>query len=387
MTFAHVAGVSAEPLTIRVPPSGPWYAEAELESDTPIAGRVDVMVGSVTFKGSVDVHGRFGSRGATRVVAGAGSWASTVTKKHYHSDAGVRTSLVAGDLAREVGETLANSIFPGSERVGIDFVRAKGPASRALRQAIGTASWWVDYAGITQVGRRVPTEVTADYEVLTADPHARTATISVDSVDAIQVGSILRDKLPDPLVVWGLTIRVAAGKVRIEVWGGTDQIGRALVAIAREAFPRHNFMCPYRYRVTDMVASRVRLQAVKAAPGLPDILHVSVLPGLAGGAAVFQSGTLVLVEFIEGDPAQPIVTHFEAEGGAGWLPISVTLDASSSVKIGPSADMVEIGSGTDAPADATGRVVRYGDLVLFPGSGGPAAITLNPGAHAAKVKA
>lgn len=219
-TFASIAGIQAEPLLIRVPPTGPWYAEGELETDTPIAGAVDVVVGSVTFKGSVDVSGAFGSRGGARVVAGAGSWASTVAKKHYHSDGGVRASLVAGDLAREIGETLASTITPGSDRVGIDFVRALGPASRVLRQAIGSASWWVDYDGVTQIGTRTAEEVSGAYEVLTADPRARTATVAVDSVDTIRVGSILRDKLPAPLVVWGLAIVVGAGKVRIDVWGG-----------------------------------------------------------------------------------------------------------------------------------------------------------------------
>lgn len=386
-TFATVAGIQAEPLKIRVPPSGPWYAEGELETDTVLEGRVEARVGEVSFRGAVDVHGAFGGRGGVRVIAGAGRWAATVAKKHYHSDNGVRAALVAGDLAREVGETLASEIVPGSERVGIDFVRADGPAARALRQAIGSASWWVDYDGVTQIGTRTPSEVSGAYEVLTADPQRRTAVVSVDSVDTIRVGSVLRDKLPTPLVVWSLTIIVDGG-VRIAVSG--YPLSQILAAIAREAFPRAAFAFPYRYRVTDHVGARVRLQAVRLSPGLPDILHVSIQPGVAGVTARFRPGAQVLVQFIEGDPAQPIVTHAEGEGGEGWRPLSLVLDASTTLQVGPSADMVELGSGSETyPAqvpDPSGRVIRWGDVAEIPGVG-PVPLVPQSGSSVAKVRA
>lgn len=154
----------------------------------------------------------------------------------------------------------------------------------------------------------------------------------------------------------------------------TGKLSRALLAIVREAFPRYAFAFPYRYRVTDMVTTRVRLQAVKVAPGLPDVLHVSVLPGVAGAAAELKPGSLVLVQFVEGDPAQPIVTHFEAEGGEGWLPISLTLDASSTLKIGPSDPAIDVGPVPTEHATSAEALVSMFDAfctaiaISFPGA-------------------
>ncbi len=112
---------------------------------------------------------------------------------------------------------------------------------------------------------------------------------------------------------------------------------RALVALIREVFPRAPFGFLYRYRVVDMVATRCRLQAVSESPGLPNLMHVSVLPGVAGAAAVLTPGTVVLVAFVEGDPAQPVVTHFAAEGAAGWVPVSLAFDAETTISLGGSA--------------------------------------------------
>src|SRR5262249_52787036 len=97
---------------------------------------------------------------------------------------------------------------------------------------------------------------------------------------------------------------------------------------------------------------------VRKLAGLPDLLPVSILPGMAGLSAVLTPGSIVLVEFIEGDPSLPIVTHFEAKGGAGFLPVSLFLDATGAVNIGTTAGTVNAG-------DALGPVVRYGDQVTI----------------------
>ena len=133
---------------------------------------------------------------------------------------------------------------------------------------------------------------------------------------------------------------------------------RAMQAIVRETFPRYDFLAKYRYRVVKMnpCDDRVQLQAVRKLAGLPDLLPVSILPGMAGLSAVLTPGAIVLVEFIEGDPSLPIVTHFEAKGGSGFLPVSLFLDATAAVNIGATASAVNLG-------DALGPVVRYGDQI------------------------
>ena len=115
------------------------------------------------------------------------------------------------------------------------------------------------------------------------------------------------------------------------------RLTRALVAAVREIFPRYPFAFFYRYSVEGMDGHRCRLQVVSPATGLPHIVHVSVLPGVAGVEAKLTPGTQVLVAFVEGDPAQPVVTHFEAAGSNGWKPLELLLDAQTKISLGEHA--------------------------------------------------
>ncbi len=218
-TYATIAGIEAQPLHVSVPTTGPWYATGELVTATAVAGAARVQIGSLELAGTVRDHGAWALRGGVLVVGGADGWARDVSARHYHSDAGVRAQLVVSDLASEVGETLGN-FSTSRERVGVDYVRARGPASRALRLAVGDAAWWVDYDGVTHVGRRPRAEIDGAYEVLSCDPRTRTAVVATDDLGRVQVGSVLRERLPAPLVVWSLDLTVQGGEVRAHVWGG-----------------------------------------------------------------------------------------------------------------------------------------------------------------------
>lgn len=133
---------------------------------------------------------------------------------------------------------------------------------------------------------------------------------------------------------------------------------RSIQEIVRETFPNYEFLAKYRYRVVKMAGDRVDLQVVSKDLGLPDALPVAIWPGLAGASANLTPGAIVLVEFVEGDPTMPIVTHFEAEGGGGFRPVHAFVDASERVFIG-----------TSDPNDPAARsIARVGDIVesVFP---------------------
>ncbi|HSN26435.1 MAG TPA: hypothetical protein VLT45_09120, partial [Kofleriaceae bacterium] len=68
--------------------------------------------------------------------------------------------------------------------------------------------------------------------------------------------------------------------------------------------------------------------------GAPDLVPLSAWPGIAGSHSVAQLGAEVLVQFIEGDPGQPVVTHFAGKDGVGWIPTEAILAASSLVRLG-----------------------------------------------------
>lgn len=336
MTDAFVTcnGQRLTALTVSVANVGPWIAELDFELAPDVSGRVEIKVGeTLTLVGTVvpTQDGTYIQQRRCRVVAGAGGWGRTLPRKNYANDAGVKAKLVAEDAAREVGETLG-SFAPEVERIGANYVRSVGSASRVLEHAIGDVAWWVDYAGRTNVGPRPPVPLAIDdsYDVLMHDPRNRTLTFALNDPSIVQIGSVIsKQPLEQPLTVREFDLCVDASSTRIVAWcgGGERERGRlaglmhAIVARSSDA----SLFGKYRYRVVTQsdVDGRVNLQAVRKAAGLPDVQPLSMWPGVAGAHAVLEQGAEVLVEFIEGDPTQPIITHFSGQGGAGFVPVSL----------------------------------------------------------------
>jgi len=329
--IATVAGQRATRLHLHVPFAGCWYADADLAEQADLRGRVEVKLGSLTLSGTVmpEASGTFGLATKARIVAGAGGWQKLVPAKHYHSDAGVKARTVLEDTARIVGERIG-TVSPPRERVGADYARSAGPACRVLDQ-VANGAWWVDYGGLTHVGPR-PAAPATGYELLDFDPRDRVATLSVDDPATIGIGSTITGAaLPTPATVRELEVRLDGEKLRVLAWCGAgegtgDRIAQALRAVTRAETSRrvHGL---WRYRLVEMAGDRVELQAVSKGAGLPDMLPLHMRPGIAGAWAELKPGAMVLVQFIEGDPTMPVVTHFEEKGGDGWKPAVLELDA------------------------------------------------------------
>jgi hypothetical protein len=349
--FASVDGHRLTSVRVLAGNIGPWSAECEFEEAPAISGRVTLTIGTLELSGTVlaTQDGTFGLQRKCRIVAGASGWGHPLAPKGYHNDAGVKAKLVVEDAAREAGETLGTFV-PVAERIGVDYARQRGPASMALEDVIGDGvAWWVDYAGVTHVGPRpaVPIDK-AMYQVLAFDPATRVVTLAVDDPGAVMVGSLLSERLDSPQVVRELELVVDGDSMRVTAWCGgsaTDpgRLSMLLRDIARKAVDGQLFG-KYRYRVVRMAAdARVELQAVRKLAGLPDLLPVALWPGLPGLEAELAPGSLVLVEFVEGDRAQPIITHFAGkhDGGPG-VPVSLTL-CGSTQRVARQGDLVQSG--------------------------------------------
>lgn len=367
--FASVAGQRITRLTLVVGNVGPWFADLEFEADPSISGQVTIIVGAAQFVGTVVAQqaGTFGLQRKCRVVGGAGGWGAMLGPKSYHNDAGVKAQLIATDAAREVGETLG-SFLPAAERVGYDYVRRSALASSVLEFVIGAVPWWVGYDGVTNVGPRPATALASSaYQVLEFEPHTRVATLAVDDPAAVGIGSILTDRLDVPQTVRDLELHVGSDGLRVTAWcgGSTAEPARLpglLRAIAERATDAPLYG-KYRYRVVSMaVDGRVELQAVSKAAGVPDLRPISMWPGVAGVHAQLTPGAEVLVEFIEGSRAMPIVTHFAGKGGAGFVPVSLTLGGATGAPAARQGDAVEVllppavFSGTIGGTPATGML-------------------------------
>lgn len=360
--FAGINGNRLTSLKLTVANVGPWVADVVFEGAPDVSGKVKLTIGTLELSGTVDPshNGTFGLQRKARVIAGANGWGSNVQPKNYANDAGVKARTVVEDAARAVGESLG-TVVPTKERIGIAYVRQAGLASRVLEDALGGAPWWVDYDGATQAGPRKATALDAkSYQVLAYDPASKVATLAVDDPGAVRVGSVLSQGLDAPVTVRELELSVNANELRITAWCGGSETGlgrlpglmRAIVERATD----NKLFGKYRYRVVRMDGDRVQCQAVSKAAGLPDVLPVSMWPGMAGAHAQLTPGAELLLEFIEGDRTLPIITGFAGQDGTGFVPISLGICE------GP------------APAPAAARV---GDAVQVTLPPGPFSGTLN----------
>jgi hypothetical protein len=149
----------------------------------------------------------------------------------------------------------------------------------------------------------------------------------------------------------------------------TTRLWRAIKGIVEDLFPKLPFSYPYRYRVFEMQANRVKLQAVRKLAGLPDIIPAVMLPGVPGTWAELTPGSTVLVQFIEGDESMPVITHFEDRDGGGWIPLALVLEATNTIKLGANATL-GVARETDPVAVGT-LAVSTGTLTYTPPSGPP----------------
>ena len=87
--FAAVTGHRVQRLSVHVPPTGLWYADAVFDEAVELSGAASVSLGSLELHGTVDPRysGSFGGARSVRVVAGAGGWDRVLKARDYHDPA------------------------------------------------------------------------------------------------------------------------------------------------------------------------------------------------------------------------------------------------------------------------------------------------------------
>ena len=336
MSVASINGEFCERVRVCVPQHGAWYADVVMLADPALSGSVTLTIGTLDLVGTVYEFGTRGEQSFARIVAGAGAWGTLLPAKDYHNDAGVKRKLLAEDAARGAGETLET--ITDATTIGTHYVRRTGPASRTLEAAFG--AWHVGFDGVTRIGER-PTSNPAAGSYIVEDAEPENATLTMEDVASVTIGSVLSEGLDTPITVRDMEIEITSDIAVVRVWGGgsassMDRLGdamRTLIGRATEV----KIWGKRTYRVSEMDGDRVKLQAINRAAELPDILPVSMFPGVAGVHAALTPGATVAVEFLDGDPARPVVTGFVGKDGTGFVPVSLTLDASTEIKVGASA--------------------------------------------------
>jgi hypothetical protein len=331
------------------PYRGAWVAELELDiadpSLAPAAGtRVTITIsppgGSpATLLGTVDPRGSgpFVQFYYLRVVGGGAGWDQPVPAQAFDSDGGVTDVRVYGTTATAVGESIS---VQTPTILGNHFERSAGPASRVLEGV----QWWVDPAsGVTFVGTRAPATPDATLVLLSWDPLRESATIVCDTL--VLPGTVVTDeRIPNgPITVRDVEQRFDASGSHVTAWCGTSpvtQLANDLRSMVLE-FSGVKYCSAKLYRVTQQGSDgRLQLQAVHPAEGFPDTLPITIY-GPPGFSAKVVPGSICLVEFLYGDPTQPVVRDF-----APTTPLESTVDASAIVHVGPSAARVQLAGGT-----------------------------------------
>jgi hypothetical protein len=353
--FITLGGHELQALCLRVGAIGPWIADCDLGDDAPLSGKQTLKIGAQSFVGTVvpEQAGSFALSRSLRLVAGAGGWSKLLEPKAYHSDAGVRGQLLAQDAARESGETLGR-FEPASPNVGNDYVRGRELASAVLEHAAGGVPWFVDYAGVTQVGQRpAPVLAPASFTLLGFDGRSRVAVVTSDELDKLPIGAVIQDsRLEAPQTIRDLEYGFQRGQPpRIVAWcGGSSSSASRLAELLRAVIDRTHdepLHGVYRYRVvSEANDTRCDLQAVRKGAGLPDLRHISQWPGVAGVASKLTPGAQVLVQFIEGDRAQPVLTGYAGKDGIGFEPLETVIGGEPAPAAARIGDDVTLPSGT-----------------------------------------
>lgn len=96
----------------------------------------------------------------------------------------------------------------------------------------------------------------------------------------------------------------------------------------------------WRYSVEEVTETTFSGRRLSPSCPFDDVVSIPLAPGIAGAGIAPQVGSVALVAFLDGDPSLPRCV--------GWdqaVPTTITIDASTKLRAGPSAAAVEIAGG------------------------------------------
>lgn len=343
MSLASLGGSPATRARVQVPSWGLWWADVELAEPAELDGVQTLTIGDVTATGKV-YGGAFEGRASYRVVGGVGGWGTAVDARSYSNDLGILAADVISDAAREVGETVEGA--PDTV-LGPHFARHEGLASDVLNM-LAPRAWYVDFEGVTRFGSRETTTYAGDAPRTRVDPAAGVIEIATEEIAALVPGVTIDGSEPAADVEYVLD----ETRLTVKVWADRasqgDRLTAAIASIVEALDPRRRYRGVYEFRVVSQILTRLNLQPVRSANGFSDLRLVPVRPGVGGmmisPLTPIVPGTLVLVAFVDADPARPVVVAFDDPlfaPGAIMAPVALVGDAvSGAVITGPGSPYV-----------------------------------------------
>lgn len=144
---------------------------------------------------------------------------------------------------------------------------------------------------------------------------------------------------------------------------------RAVRALVDELTAATQYHVPVRYRVIGAASGeRWNLQAVRRGVW-PDLLPAVSMPGAAGYRATLQPSSIVLVQFVEGDPTLPVITHFEGPDGSGFVPTAIVLGGLVGAAAARVGDQVQVFFPPSMPVTGTVSGQPFVGVITIAGPG------------------
>jgi hypothetical protein len=313
MSIASLNGHIITRARVQVPAWGIWWIDCDLADETDLSGTVTCAIADKTFHGVVMSGGSSPGKSAYRIIGGRGGWHHSVIAKAFIDDAGVKVSTVAADLARIVGEDIAD--VPATRR-GPHYARQAGLASLAMHE-LAPRSWYVDFDGVTHFGARPSVAYAGTAPRVEFDRAIGVAAYATEEIGALVPGVVV----PGLIAATDVEYELDAKRLTVRVYSNAPTTRRldALRRIFDALDPRRVYRGTFEFRVVTQDGERLNLQPVRVSSGLSDLplVPVRLSPGVR---AKHQLGSIVLVAFADGDPSRPQVVSGDAADAPGWMP-------------------------------------------------------------------
>ena len=331
MTTIKINDTEAHAFWIEVPSRGAWIAHMridDLEAKLKLNDEVTIKLDDLEMKGTIIRDHLDSAERALDVVGGKAGWRKIVPAKSYASDSGIEAKIVADDLAADAEETI-DTFDVVSTSLGPSYVRLRGRAGPSLEDVIGGAYWWVDFDGVTHVAIERPSETRTedDFAVSSYDPNKQLVILDVEDLRKFKPGDKLKhDFLDAEKTIERMVIRVNEDQplvIEAQCSDHNDFAMQLEAAIKRVVEQQAVTLLEY---TIDGQTDDHRLKLKPVDEDLPTLDKVEVWAGLPGMTHDELSGMRVLVGFIGGKRARPVVLAFAPPNGPNWEPPKITLN-------------------------------------------------------------
>ena len=248
MSLATLNGAAVAGARVQISAWGAWWADVGLPDEVVLSGKATLVIADVTLQGTIISGGVANGAAGYRIVGGAGGWGKTIPPRSYPNDAGVKIANVIRDAAQAAGETIGD--LP-STRLGANFVRPEGPASRVLHAVVPRA-WYIDLDGVTRFGARPTQAYTGSAARTHVDPRGAIVELATETLAGLVPGVTIDGSAPATDVEYLLDEK----RLTVRVYAGTRS-NRRLDALSRtiEAlFPEMRWAGAFEYRAVTAFA-------------------------------------------------------------------------------------------------------------------------------------